>query len=195
MPLMNVRERKRALRAQFRKYRTECSPELKREMDRKLYESFVSIKEFSDCDTIFAYISGNIECDTEQIIKKALSEGKRVAVPKCAAHTNEMDFFFIKSYDDLSPGKYDIPEPVPEKCEQVRDFSSGLCLVPGLSFDYQGYRLGFGKGYYDRFLSRFGGITAGICYAKCTVSELPRGVYDKAVDILITERFINRTGM
>ena len=106
-----------------------------------------------------------------------------------------MDFFFIKSYDDLSPGKYDIPEPVPEKCEQVRDFSSGLCLVPGLSFDYQGYRLGFGKGYYDRFLSRFGGITAGICYAKCTVSELPRGVYDRAVDILITERFINRTGM
>ena len=98
MPLMNVRERKRALRAQFRKYRTECSPALKREMDRKLYESFVSIKEFSESETLFAYISGNIECDTGQIIKKALADGKRVAVPKCAARTNEMDFYFILAH-------------------------------------------------------------------------------------------------
>ena len=105
-----------------------------------------------------------------------------------------MDFYFIKSYDDLSPGKYGILEPVPERCEKAVDFLRGLCLVPGLSFDLQGYRLGFGKGYYDRFLSDFGGTTVGICYSKCTMGELPRGTFDRAVDIVLTEKFSNRTG-
>ncbi len=191
---MNVRERKRALRAQFKRLRAECPAQLKREMDKKLFERFVSLEEYAACDTLFAYISGEIECDTSAIILRALADGKRVAVPRCAERTNEISFYFINSYDDLEKGKYGILEPKTEVCERAEDFSRGLCLVPGLSFDLQGYRLGFGKGYYDRFLSRFGGVTAGICYAKCTLTELPRGAFDRAVDILITEKFMNRTG-
>lgn len=194
MPLMNVRERKRALRAQFKRLRAECPAQLKREMDKKLFERFVSLEEYAACDTLFAYISGEIECDTSAIILRALADGKRIAVPRCAERTNEISFYFINSYDDLEKGKYGILEPKTEVCERAEDFSRGLCLVPGLSFDLQGYRLGFGKGYYDRFLSRFGGVTAGICYAKCTLTELPRGAFDRAVDILITEKFMNRTG-
>lgn len=191
---MNVRERKRALRAQFKRLRAECPAQLKREMDKKLFERFVSLEEYAACDTLFAYISGEIECDTSAIILRALADGKRIAVPRCAERTNEISFYFINFYDDLEKGKYGILEPKTEVCERAEDFSRGLCLVPGLSFDLQGYRLGFGKGYYDRFLSRFGGVTAGICYAKCTLTELPRGAFDRAVDILITEKFMNRTG-
>ena len=191
---MNVRERKRALRAQFKRLRAECPAQLKREMDKKLFERFVSLEEYAACDTLFAYISGEIECDTSAIILRALADGKRIAVPRCAERTNAISFYFINSYDDLEKGKYGILEPKTEVCERAEDFSRGLCLVPGLSFDLQGYRLGFGKGYYDRFLSRFGGVTAGICYAKCTLTELPRGAFDRAVDILITEKFMNRTG-
>ena len=191
---MNVRERKRALRAQCKRLRAECPAQLKREMDKKLFERFVSLEEYAACDTLFAYISGEIECDTSAIILRALADGKRIAVPRCAERTNEISFYFINSYDDLEKGKYGILEPKTEVCERAEDFSRGLCLVPGLSFDLQGYRLGFGKGYYDRFLSRFGGVTAGICYAKCTLTELPRGAFDRAVDILITEKFMNRTG-
>ena len=191
---MNVRERKRALRAQFKRLRAECPAQLKREMDKKLFERFVSLEEYAACDTLFAYISGEIECDTSAIILRALADGKRIAVPRCAERTNEISFYFINSYDDLEKGKYGILEPKTEVCERAEDFSRGLCLVPGLSFDLQGYRLGFGKGYYDRFRSRFGGVTAGICYAKCTLTELPRGAFDRAVDILITEKFMNRTG-
>ncbi|MER2081521.1 MAG: 5-formyltetrahydrofolate cyclo-ligase [Ruminococcus sp.] len=194
MPLMNVRERKRALRAQFKRLRAECPAQLKREMDKQLFERFVSLEEYAACDTLFAYISGEIECNTSAIILRALADGKRIAVPRCAERTNEISFYFINSYDDLEKGKYGILEPKTEVCERAEDFSRGLCLVPGLSFDLQGYRLGFGKGYYDRFLSRFGGVTAGICYAKCTLTELPRGAFDRAVDILITEKFMNRTG-
>ena len=192
--MMNVRERKRALRAQFKRLRAECPAQLKREMDKKLFERFVSLEEYAACDTLFAYISGEIECDTSAIILRALADGKRIAVPRCAERTNEISFYFINSYDDLEKGKYGILEPKTEVCERAEDFSRGLCLVPGLSFDLQGARLVFGKGYYDRFLSRFGGVTAGICYAKCTLTELPRGAFDRAVDILITEKFMNRTG-
>lgn len=192
MPLINVRQRKRELRTRYKKLRAECDPALKKKLDGQLFERFCALKEFEDCDTLFAFISTGIECDTAPIIREALAQGKRVAVPKCRETENEMDFYFIHSYEDLAPGKYGILEPDPDKCALVTDCSSGLCLVPGLCFDYDRYRLGFGKGYYDRFISNFGGVTAGICYARCIVSELPRGNYDRAVDILVTERFINR---
>ena len=190
MPLINVRKRKHELRARFKRFRAECPPELKKSLDKRLFERFASLEEYRAADVLFAYISQPIECDTSAIIADALEKGKRVAVPKCHKTSNEMDFYFIKSYDDLNG----ILEPVPERCEKAVDFSCGLCLVPGLSFDLQGYRLGFGKGYYDRFLSDFGGTTVGICYSKCTMGELPRGTFDRAVDIVLTEKFSNRTG-
>ena len=192
MPLINVRKRKHELRARFKRFRAECPPELKKSLDKRLFERFASLEEYRAADVLFAYISQPIECDTSAIIADALEKGKRVAVPKCHKTSNEMDFYFIKSYDDLSPGKYGILEPVPERCEKAVDFSCGLCLVPGLSFDLQGYRLGFGKGYYDRFLDEFGGVTVGICYAKYTLKQLPRGAHDRRTDIIVTEKFINR---
>ena len=177
MPLINVRKRKHELRARFKRFRAECPPELKKSLDKRLFERFASLEEYLAADVLFAYISQPIECDTSAIIADALEKGKRVAVPKCH-----------------KTSKYGILEPVPERCEKAVDFSCGLCLVPGLSFDLQGYRLGFGKGYYDRFLSDFGGTTVGICYSKCTMGELPRGTFDRAVDIVLTEKFSNRTG-
>lgn len=192
MPLINLRERKRGLRRKYKKIRATMPQGLKPELDGKLTSRFLQLEEYKSCDTLFAFVSSEIECDTSKIIARAFNDNKRVAVPKCLEESGEMDFYFIKSFSDLSPGKFGILEPLPEKCERVTDFSRGLCLVPGLSFDYQGYRLGFGKGYYDRFLQSFGGVTAGICYNKCIQNELPKGAYDRAVDILITEKFINR---
>lgn len=84
-------------------------------------------------------------------------------------------------------------EPVPERCRLVTDYSRGLCIVPGLCFDAEGYRLGYGKGYYDRFLSAFRGVTVGICYTACTQWRLPHGRYDRQIQLLITEKYIRRT--
>ena len=192
MPLINVRQRKRELRAKYKRTRASMPEELKAELDKKLTNSFLSLGEYRDCGTLFAFVSGKIECDTSGIIGDALKNGKRVAVPRCLDQSGEMDFYYINSYSDLESGKFGILEPNPEKCEKVTDLSSGLCLVPGLCFDLQGYRIGFGKGYYDRFLQKFGGTTAGICYYKCIQNSLPTGVFDKTVDILVTERFVNR---
>lgn len=191
MPLKNVREQKAFLRTKYKRLRQECPTELKRELDRKLTERFLSLDEYIECKTLFAFVSMPFECDTHSIIKRAFSDGKAVAVPKCVNKSGEMDFYFINSLDELEKDSFSILEPNPEKCKRAVDFSSGLCIVPGLCFDYQGYRLGFGGGYYDRFLEKFGGASVGICYSKCIEKELPKGIFDKQTDILVTEKFIN----
>ena len=193
MSLMNLRQRKNELRVKYKKIRTECPNDVKQRLDNGIAEKFLSLEEYKNCDTLFIFVSSPIEVDTSEIINKALADGKKVAVPKCRDKWGLMDFYFITSTESLKKGAFSIMEPDPEKCELVKDLSQGLCVVPGLSFDFQGYRLGFGKGYYDRFLDKFKGVSVGICYSKCIEKELPKGNYDKQVDILVTEKYINHT--
>lgn len=190
--MINVKEEKRRLRARYKKLRTECPADVKERLDKALTEQVLNMPEYKSCEKLFIFVSSEIECDTSQIIADAFKCGKLVAVPRCADKWGKMDFYFISSLDDLEKGSYSLMEPKTEKCEKVKDFSAGLCIVPGLCFDLEGYRIGFGKGYYDRFLDDFGGVTAGICYSKYTLKQLPRGAHDRHTDILVTEKFINR---
>ncbi len=192
MFLINVKEEKRKKRAHYKKLRASCPAGVKARLDEALQQQVLSLEEYKNCQTLFIFVSSPIECDTSKIISDAFSQGKRVAVPRCADKSGKMDFYYIRSVSDLSPGTFSLLEPNPETCEKVTDFSSGLCIVPGLCFDLEGYRVGFGKGYYDRFLDDFKGVTAGICYSKYTEKQLPRGTHDRHTDILVTERFINR---
>lgn len=189
----NVKQRKNELRSVYKKLRANCPKDVKRELDRKLTERFLSLDEYKSCETLFAFVSTPIEVDTSVIIETALKDGRHVAVPKCRDKFGSMDFFYIHSFDSLKKGAFSIMEPDEEVCEKAVDFSAGLCLVPGLCFDNLGYRIGFGKGYYDRFLEKFSGTSVGICYSRCIEKELPKGIYDKNVDILITDKFINHT--
>lgn len=191
MPLKNIKERKRELRAYYKKLRAECPQNIKQNLDKELTQKFLSLDEYKNCDTLFAFVSMPIECDTSMIIDNALLDNKHVALPKCKNKSGIMDFYFINSKDDLKKGMYSIFEPDSDKCKLVTDFSHGLCLVPGLCFDFQGYRLGFGKGYYDRFLNDFGGTSIGICYSRYVEKSLPHGIFDKYTDILVTEKFVN----
>ena len=90
---------------------------------------------------------------------------------------------------ELIPGSYSIPEPAAD-CETLTDLSGSICLVPGLVFDNEGYRVGYGKGYYDRFLSRYPFTKIGIVYSDLILDKVPRGRFDRRVDILVTERGI-----
>lgn len=189
----NVRQRKAELRSVYKRLRSQCPAEVKKELDRRLSQQFLSLDEYKSCKTLFAFVSTPIEVDTSVIISTALKDGKRVAVPKCRDKSGLMDFYYITSTDCLKKGAFSIMEPDEALCERVTDLSDGLCLVPGLCFDRQGYRIGFGKGYYDRFLEEFGGTTVGICYSRCIEKELPRGIFDRNTDILVTEKFTNYT--
>jgi len=192
MYVKNIKEVKMNLRARYRQFRERLTEEQKISLDSTIQSRLLALREYAIADTIFTYVSKPIEVDTITLINAALANHKQVAVPRCVPDTCDMEFYYITSLDDLEKGMFGVLEPVPSKCRRVTDYSKGFCIVPGLSFDAQGYRLGYGKGYYDRFLAEFKGNTIGVCYVGCVQWNLPHGYYDKPVDILITEEYIRR---
>lgn len=183
----DIRPLKQKLRAESKLYRNELSSNEKAELDSKISDRLSNTWQYKGCEVLLTYVSTEIEVDTREIISRALADGKRVAVPRCIDNTRLMDFYFIKDFDDLESGYMGVLEPIPEKCEKMTDFSKGLCIVPALMFDLYGYRLGYGKGYYDRFLSNFCGETLGLCYNRCVREKLPHGKFDKCVERIITQ--------
>lgn len=191
---MNIKEAKKALRQQYKTFRFDMDPQDKAEKDSKIFQRIQGLWSFKEADTIFTYVSTKIEIDTQALIQYALDEGKKVAVPYCIEHTNEMDFYYINDpRKDLECRTFGVMEPKPGLCKKVTDFTQGLCIVPGLLYDTKGYRLGYGKGYYDRFLSRFSGVTMGLIYSDCVIATIPHGRFDQRVDILISEKFVKPT--
>ena len=189
----DIRAYKAALRQQCKQRRLEMSPEKKLQLDRDIYKRILKLNQYKNCKTLLTYVSTPIEVDTRALILDALQQGKRVAVPRCVPGTRNMEFYYIRSLQELKPGAFSVDEPDPAHCELVTDFRGSICIVPGLCFDRSGYRLGYGKGYYDRFLCGYSGLTVGICYTNCMKNKLVTGRFDRQSDIVITERYVIRT--
>lgn len=190
----DIREYKKELRDRCRQLRTDMSPEKKAEKDRLILERILSSDAYKNASVILTYVSTAIEVDTLALIEQAMKDKKRVAVPRCIDGTRNMDFYFISSLSDLEKGTFGVMEPVPAKCVKAYAFETALCIVPGLSFDMKGYRLGYGKGYYDRFLSAHPRLVKmGVCYCSCTCNELVHGRFDICSDILVTEKYLRKT--
>lgn len=186
----DIREYKKSLREQCRKIRAELMISDKTQRDEMIFSRIISSKVYQSAEILLTYVSTEIEVDTKNLIIRALEDKKRVAVPRCIDGTRDMDFYFIKSMDDLESGSFRVLEPIPDKCLKATELNSALCIIPGLAFDLHGYRLGYGKGYYDRFLSAHKDlIKLGICYCSCTCNELIHGRFDIAADMLITEKY------
>ena len=185
---VNIKLEKTELREGYKTLRKAMSPKEKKALDEKIANRLIGLWAFRECKTLMCYISKDIEVDTVAIVETALKLGKSVAAPRCIDNTRQMSFYRFSSYDELQNGSYGLLEPqaIPEN--KVTDFSECLCVVPAISFDEDGYRLGFAKGYYDRFLSNYDGRTVGICYSSCVNDALPRGRYDRKVDMLVTEK-------
>lgn len=181
---------KMRLRRKYRKIRENLNPRYQRIMDEKIARKFRILQKYKSADTVFTYISKSIEVDTYTIINNCWADGKKVAAPVCNEIARTMKFYYINSFDDLSPGAFGLLEPIESRCEAVETFSNRICIVPGFCFDYKAYRLGYGYGYYDRFLQCFDGITVGLCYSNCIVPKLPQGRFDRPVDILVTNSYI-----
>ncbi len=192
MPVNEIKAEKTELRKTFGLSRAKLDREKKLDYDAEIQSRVLALREYIDTDIVFTYVSLDTEASTIGLIYAAWANGKRVAVPRCEPKTTQMEFYIINSFDDLETGQYNIPEPIAERCEKVTDFSHGLCVVPGLSFDAEGYRLGYGRGYYDRFLKQFRGTSVGLCYSSYVKFKLPRSEYDMPVDIISTERYLRR---
>lgn len=193
MGVTDIREYKKELRAKYRKIRTDMSCDDKADRDRRILERILASGQYENAQIILTYVSTDIEVNTRELIKESIARKKRVAVPRCIDGTRDMDFYFIKSLDDLEKGTFGVLEPVPEKCVKAYAFETALCIIPGLGFDMYGYRLGYGKGYYDRFLSAHPKLfKMGICYCACTCNRLIHGRFDIEADMLVTEKYLRK---
>ena len=182
---IDIRKYKIELREQCRNRRKTLEPTLKAEMDLGIAERVRRLYQYRSAKLIMVYVSTSIEIDTYKIIENALKDGKQIAVPRCIPQTRQMEFHYITSVDQLTPGSFSVLEP-PE------DFSGALMLVPGFMFDCFGYRLGYGKGYYDRYMSRYNGAAVGLCYSEELRAHMYHGRYDRAVDAVVSEKWIRR---
>lgn len=178
---------KKELRRQILEERRALPPEEKRALDASLCVALTSLPEWENCRLLLCYSPVRGEIDLLPIARQALLCGKQVAFPISHTDRYALSFHPVESLDELTAGAYGIPEP-PASREAITDFSGALCLVPALAFDRDGYRLGYGKGYYDRFLSEFCGISLGLVYTRFLRDRLPRAETDRAVNRILTEK-------
>ena len=168
------------------------SVENKAEKDSLVAQNLLSLDEIKKADTVSCYISLDDEICTDEIVRVLLDSGKSVGAPYCVDNNGNMDFYYITDFDDLRIQSFGVREPVIEKCKKVTSFDNTIIILPGLCFDSNGNRLGYGKGYYDRFLQIHSLISVGLCYNSLIVKKVPTDMYDKKADIIVTENDIIR---
>lgn len=158
----------------------------------RIMEQVKELPEVLAAETIFCYCSYNQEVETLSFIQWALEKGKEVAVPKVTG--NEIEFYQIHSLKELVPGYQGIPEPISLNtiaCNQA------VILLPGLAFDLSGNRVGYGKGFYDRYLNQHEQIARtkiGVCFSFQLMDQIACEEYDEPWDILVTEYKTIRRG-
>lgn len=185
---ITVNEQKKQLRKAMLQKRKELSESETAVKNSAITEKLLSLAKVQSAELILPFVSAKGEVGTRELIAKCLDAGKTVAVPRCIDGSN-MEFCVIHTFDDLEKGMYGIDEPK-EYCEVIKaeDAENSVLIVPALCFNAKGYRLGYGKGYYDRFISRYKGYTVGVCYSEFITDDIPVDEYDRCVDIVITEK-------
>ena len=178
---------KNALRRLYKSIRQGINVCEKTDFDNIIFTKLINTQLYRNASIILVYVSYNSEVDTEKLIEYSLEIQKTVAVPYC--NGDKMDFYIIKSSDELIPGKYGIPTVDINNRIPLDNFNNALCIVPALSYDLLGNRLGYGGGYYDRFLASNNIKSIGLCYSRCIHSHLPAENFDIKVDIVLTENF------
>ena len=143
---------------------------------------------YGQARVLLGYAALPEEIQTDGILRRALAEGKALYLPRCLDDAGQMAFYRVQALEDLESGSFGVREPSLAAPQYNMDLDGqALCLVPGLCFDNKGYRLGYGKGYYDRFLAKFRGATLGLCYNYFLQDCLPVGDYDLPVQQIATE--------
>ncbi|MBR2381277.1 MAG: 5-formyltetrahydrofolate cyclo-ligase [Clostridia bacterium] len=142
--------------------------------------------EFLSADTILIYYPTKNEISPLPILEVAQKSGKRIALPVCNMENNSLSFHIITSIDEVNPSHFGICEP-PKINEEPIVTERTLALIPALAFSKKGHRLGYGRGFYDRFLADFKGISAGLSYSELVFDKIPHEDHDIPLKMLITE--------
>lgn len=173
---------KAALRRKIREKKKAMSPEEMESRSARLGELFVQTEAYRKAKTIYGYMPYNQEVRTVPILERAIRDGKKVAVPKVYGDT--MRFIYLDGLTQVEKSDMGIPEPVAD--EPVAEDKTALVLMPGLAFDKTGHRIGYGGGFYDKFLTAEPDHpTVALCYDFQMFDHLDTEEFDIPVDMVI----------
>lgn len=193
MEYRSIEEQKKALRKEILKKRNSIAPPLLSEYSDTICKYIMAESKYIRCDDILLYSSFGSEVRTNLIINHALANGKNVFFPKVEGEI--MNFYKITDVKELSGGFKGILEPFGNS-SRFKDASKSVVIVPGSVFGKDGYRIGYGRGFYDKFLNRFPDIyKIGVCFSNQLVESVPVDDHDIQLDEIVCESFIlNKEG-
>lgn len=160
---------------------------------KAIIQNVIKTPEYIEAKHILLYADCNHEVETRELFEYAILHKKKVYFPKCAITGNDMEFYQVVSIKQLEGGRFGIQEPVvgdeyrfiPDKAEDT------LVILPGVAFDTRGYRIGYGKGYYDKYFSKKRAFTLmALAYSNQIIDELPNDPHDIRMDKIVTEEII-----
>ncbi|MGD0478028.1 MAG: 5-formyltetrahydrofolate cyclo-ligase [Nitrososphaerales archaeon] len=167
------------------------------ELSNAVMKNVISSPEYTNSKVVATYVAKRNEVKTEGIIRHSLSLGKRVLVPVSHPESTSLVFSEIRDYErELAPGHFGVPEPISRYLRPVPLDDADLILIPLIAWDDRGYRLGYGKGYFDSALAgaRVSAITMGLGLESQRVRKIPEEKHDVPLKALATERRIVRIG-
>jgi len=181
---------KAEMRQMLRDYRDRLSPEEVAKKSDRVFKRLFSLPVFIEANTVLFYMSYRNELDTRKIIQRSIQISKNICLPRMVVDTSDLDVYEINNIEkDTAPGILGITEPRldAKKCEDLRKID--LCIVPAIAFDRRGHRIGWGKGFYDRFLPKLPASTKkfGIAYDFQVLERIKSHDRDVPLDGLITE--------
>ena len=173
---------KKALRASIRAQKRAMTEEEIISRSQALEKLFLQSELYKNAKTVYGYLPYNQEVRTVPMLEQALRDGKQVAVPKIFG--DEMEFIYLTDLDQVEKGYSGIPEPIADG--PIADDETALVLMPGLAFDSQGHRIGYGGGFYDKFLAREPNHpTLALCYEFQLLPQLQTEEHDFPVDCVL----------
>ena len=184
-----LKEKKKLLRNKILRRRDKLPPEERQVKSRIIETSLFNLPDIISAQNIFFYVSFRSEVQTHEIIRAVLASGKTVTVPVTDMKQRRLVLSRIESFeDDLAPGTMGILEPGPEKLRPVPAQQVDVVITPGAVFCEKGWRIGYGGGFYDRFLSEFKKMSYALAFELQVVQDVPYDLrYDVGVDYIITE--------
>lgn len=185
METQKINIQKKLLRKQIREKITCLDPDYCRQADQRIRQLILNWECFQKAETVFCFVGTEREIHTKPLIQTALDQGKRVAVPRCISK-GIMEARQIRSLKELAFGSYGIEEPG-NACRVIKPETISLALVPCLTCSSDGRRLGYGGGFYDRFLRSVPGPWAVLCRGHLMEEEIPREAHDLLMDAVIRE--------
>ena len=182
-------EEKKAIRKQIFAARKAHTDEQIDEWSRKITDTFTELQEYKDCSRILAYADYNHEVMTRYMIEAAWKDGKEVAVPKVVGQ--DMIFYKLTDFGQLEKGYFGIPEPARGEIVQWED---ALMIMPGVAFDRENHRVGYGGGFYDRFLEKHTKVRrVAVAFEFQMLPEVPTEPTDISPEVIVTEKEIYRS--